>query len=959
MLAIDPGLAKIRAMLNRPWRALAATAVAGALVLSCAPEAPKFAFTHAEKRGVLESNGLRFVIMPDPTTQLVEVDVHYEAGAREDPPGLAGLAHLVEHLMFQMRPDGPQTAPIFDTLLQLTTFVNAFTVWDMTHYMSTIRAENLDAMLKIEAMRMYYAADLPGTKDAPAFGCSTLPEPEFERERDVVRNEIRAGSSADNYVVQLVEGLMYPKGHAYQRMVGGNDVQIANAQLKDACEFMRKYYAPERATVVIAGNVDVDQTVAEIEKWFGRIPRRAAAPRTPVTPFQPPHERQEIKADVDRPSVWIGWALPAGNTPEGEAARFGINAAFGQIWEKSKEYNFAYRVEPAMLGDRLAPLFAIRIELKGLDKLDEALEFAKNAAREAYRFWDQGTEEQMQEAKDREKASFVTGLERLNARTLQVSEMVQYDKDMPFDSDGVYLYHQLDKIQSFDNASIGPTVKKVLDWDKAGIVVVEPSRDGITGDTRSSVTFQAKGDTALANATIDPREALHPIKVAAELKGLADAKRFTLGNGMQVVMLPTDTMPLATVALMFKNTGDANTPDSPALASEAAEFLMEPHSIDPNMVQDTDAYSRTGIHVGCRTTADATICSTHGVNIYLGVMIKGLERLITAGDYDQDSIEQWQKDVREDWKLPTTQEEDEYLRQVMVGLYGPDHPYTKTSILTPEAAAKIHRDALDSYRRHHYTAGNATLVVTGKFDPKYAEQLIRDNFGGWSRGTVDKPVGAMPFKRTGPLFVGVKRQKENQQVTVTVAYPSPGGVDGQEGARRVLAEMMDIRAQNMRFKLGSTYGLYFGRQDHVGPTGYILRGGAIIGGTIDAERAGETIKALRESLDGLRTNDADWDEDFVRARRKLIETLLGESTVTAELAQRLIFVSQYNLTPNYYNQLLQQIAAVSPAQVRALIKQELDPNNEVVVVLADQAHLDKTFQDAGITDVKIVEPSYK
>src|SRR5262249_47724372 len=159
-----------------------------------------------------------------------------DVGSREDPQGKAGLAHLVEHLMFQMRPDGPNTAPIFQTLLDMSTFMNAFTQWDATHYWTTVRPDNFDSMLKIEAMRMFYAADLPGTPESPGFGCSTVPKNEFERERDVVRNEIRAGSRPEIYVQQLVTQAMYPQGHAYQRDIGGNDQNIASAQLKDACD---------------------------------------------------------------------------------------------------------------------------------------------------------------------------------------------------------------------------------------------------------------------------------------------------------------------------------------------------------------------------------------------------------------------------------------------------------------------------------------------------------------------------------------------------------------------------------------------------------------------------------------------------------------------------------------------------------------------------------------------------
>jgi zinc protease len=930
--------------------------VLACVLLSCSADTPRFAFNSAERRGVINANGLKFVIMPDPTTQLVEVDVHYEVGAREDPEGKAGLAHLVEHLMFQTRPDGPDTQPIFQTLLDISTFMNAFTNEDMTHYWTTVHAENLDAMLKIEAMRMFYAADLP------PFGCSTLKESEFEREREVVRNEIRGGSSADDYVEQLIAAQLYPPHHAYSRETGGDDQQIASASLKDACEFMKTYYAPERATILISGGVDMDEAAKDIEKWFGKLPKRTAGPRVEPKPFTVVHGRKEIDADVERPSVWVGWSLPAGNTPEGEAVQFGIWNAFGRISRKAEEYGFAYRVEPRFFGGELAPLFAIKIELKGLDKLDEALEFAHNAANEAYRGWDGISYSDLEEAKNRRKADLIQNLEPLPSRTLTVGRMVQFAKEFDFNSTGQYLFHALDKIDKFDGVQVASAVKKALDWDKVGIVIVKPSSKGIKGDTRSTVKFAVSTDQGVQQAEIDPavaaKEARHPFKVSTELKGLEGAKHVKLGNGMEVVMLQVKSMPVARVVLRFRNVGDAATPDS-AVAAGTAAFLHRVGDIDPQMTQNTDVFSRTGVDVGCDSNADAVICESHGVNIYLEVMVKGLERLITAGEYSQDEIEHWQKHVAEDLKLHSTMEQDEYIRQAYTAIYGPDSSYTRTAVLTPKSASSVHMDALQDFRRKHYSAANATLIIVGNFEYKYAEKLAKDTFGGWDSGSVAKPVDPKPFKRPAASFIGVTKNKEDQQVTAVIGYPSPAGVDGQEGARRVLAEMMDERAQSVRFKRGSTYGLYFGRQSHVGPGAYILFGGARLGGTMDAERAGESIKAIRDGLDDLRKGDAGFDVDFVRARRSLISKLLGESTVTAELAARLGFISEYNLDGKYYNTLLQEIAAVSPAQIRALIKTELDPNNEVVVVLGDKAHVEKTFADAGIKDVKIIEPEYK
>jgi zinc protease len=907
--------------------------------MSCGPQAPRFAITSAERRGVLQSNGLHFVIMPDATTKLAEVDIRYDVGSREDPQGKAGLAHLVEHLMFQVRPDGPETPPMFQTIMQLATEFNAYTEWDRTHYFMTSPNTNLDSMLKIEAMRMFY-------------GCQNIPEKEFEREREVVRNEIRNQSGADSFVVQLVEGAIYPKNHAYSRLVGGDDREIASATLEDACNFMKDYYAPERATLIVAGGVDVDETVKDIEKWYGKIPKRQAKPRVEVTPFVAEHTRKEIDADVERPSVWIGWALPASNTPEGEAAQFGVGQLIGRMAEAASDYNFAYSVEPAVLGGQLAPLFLIRIELKGMDKLDEALEFAQKSAKQAYRGFDEGSYQDFEEEKAREKQSFIESIEKLSARTNEMGDLVQFTKDFDFNSNQMYMFHHLDQIEKFDISAVGSAVKKALDWDKAEIIVVKPSKTGVKGDTRANVAISGKSDAAFTDPEVDPTEAKHPVKVGGELSSLANAQHFKLGNGMDVVLLQVKSMPLAAAQLIFKNAGDASTPDNPALAGAAAAFLHLP--------PDAEIFRKTGIRVRCGSSEDATTCGTRGVNIYLDVMLQGLERQITAGSYEQESIEQWQKETRESWKLQSTQEENEYYRQIYTALYGPNHPYTKTLITTPDAASKVHRDALDAFRKNHYTAGNASLIVVGDFDLKYAEKLVRSTFSGWSTGTVDKPVDPTPFKRTGAEFVGVTRKKDSQQVVATLAYPAPAGIDGQEGARLVLAEMLNIRSGDIRFKLGSTYGLAIGKSTHKGPSAYMMHGsgGFELGGTIDAERAGESIKVLREDIDALRHGDR-FDEHFVRARRKILSSLLGESTVTAELAARLSKIENYGLQPNFYNTLLQQVAAVSPAQVKALLAHELDPNNEVLVILGDKAHVDKTFADAGIKEVKIVEPEYK
>jgi predicted Zn-dependent peptidase len=193
---------------------------------------------------------------------------------------------------------------------------------------------------------------------------------------------------------------------------------------------------------------------------------------------------------------------------------------------------------------------------------------------------------------------------------------------------------------------------------------------------------------------------------------------------------------------------------------------------------------------------------------------------------------------------------------------------------------------------------------------------------------------------------------DDPQVDVAILYPSPGGIAGEQAARMVMTEMLNEQMWNIRARLGATYGTYARRDARVGASAYLL------GGAVDAPRTGEAIRAMRGGVDALR-NGTDFDETFVRARRKVVQRMLGESTVSGELAARLAQLARFGQEPGYAALLLKQAAAMSPAQVKQLIQRELDPRNEVIVLQGDRADVTKAFADAGITDAKLVEPESK
>jgi hypothetical protein len=111
---------------------------------------------------------------------------------------------------------------------------------------------------------------------------------------------------------------------------------------------------------------------------------------------------------------------------------------------------------------------------------------------------------------------------------------------------------------------------------------------------------------------------------------------------------------------------------------------------------------------------------------------------------------------------------------------------------------------------------------------------------------------------------------------------------------------------------------------------------------------------MRNAVDSLRQGQ-DFDLDFVRARRVVLRQLLAESTETLALASRLASIAAYDLADDHHDKLVQYVAAVSAAQVKALLAAELDPRFEIIGAMADKATLTRAFEEAGIASVRYVE----
>jgi zinc protease len=245
------------------------------------------------------ANGLNVILHRDASIPAVAVNVWYYVGSANEKPGRTGFAHLFEHLMFEGSKHVPEGQ--FDILLEgAGGDNNGSTSNDRTNYVIDVPSNALELALYLESDRMGYLLD-------------TMSPQRVDGQRDVVKNERRQSYENRPYGMASIEldKMLWPATHPYSWPTIGYMEDLTAASYSDVVEFFKKYYAPNNASLVIAGDIDFDRTRALVEKWFGEIPRG-----TTVEPVAPPAailtgiQKKTLTDRVSLPRLYLAWLTP-------------------------------------------------------------------------------------------------------------------------------------------------------------------------------------------------------------------------------------------------------------------------------------------------------------------------------------------------------------------------------------------------------------------------------------------------------------------------------------------------------------------------------------------------------------------------------------------------------------------------------------------------------------------------
>ncbi len=866
-------------------------------------------------------NGLRVLLFPDRSKPQVTVNITYFVGSRNEGYGETGMAHLLEHLMFK---GTPTHTDIMQEETEKGARPNGTTWYDRTNYFEMFPAsdENLAWALDLEADRMVN---------------SFIARKDLDSEMTVVRNEMEAGEN--NPFGILMERTLSTAylWHNYGKSTIGARSDVENVPIERLQAFYRKYYQPDNAMLVVAGNFDPDKALTLIREKFGTIPRpeRTGAniiyPTYTVEPTQDGERMVTLRRVGDVQYVMTMYHVPPGSHPDYAAISI-LSYVLGDTPSG--------RLYRALVESKLATRTgSIAFQLREAGPLIFYAEVPKDRDLDAA--W-KSVNETVLGVLQRP----VTGKEVERARTALLKQI-----DLAFNNSAsialqlsewagmgdwrLFFIHR-DRLRKVSADDVNRVAQAYLKPSNRTVGLFHPTEKPDRAEIPAVPDITALVEGYHGGAAVAQGEEFDPSPDNIESRTV----RFVLPNGMKVALLPKRTRGATVVARLRLQFGDERSLTGRATAGDLAGSMLMRGTSKHTRQEIQDELDRLKAQGGI--SADATLGTGQfqTVRASLPELLRLMAEIVREPSFPTDEFA-----VLKNERLTSleAQRSDPFARaQIALSRHNDPWPkghprYTPTVEEAIEAIQSATLEDAQAFYRDFYGPQAGNLVVVGDFDPTEIRRVIEESFGDWKSPHPytriatpfrDVPAGAIVIEtpdKANAIFLAQQnlalRDTDPDYPALTLAgYMIGGGVLNSRLARRI------------RVKDGLSYGVGGGISGH--PTD---PAGQFTTFAIYAPENADRLEAdFREEIQKV-LDDGFTEDEVATAKQGWLESRRLSRAQDPSLAGQISSELYFDRTLMFDKKLEERVRALTVAEINDAVRRWIDPSKITIVKAGDFA----------------------
>jgi len=879
-------------------------------------------------------NGLTVLAWEDHTVPSVAFYTVYKVGSRNERPGITGLSHLFEHMMFNGSARFKPKA--FDELIEAGGgYSNAFTNADTTEYFEEFSSATLDTVLQLEADRMR---------------ALKLDKENLEQERGIVKEERRV--SVDDSVEGSMTELLWNSAfvaHPYRWDPIGFMKDLDAVRLEDAKAYFRTYYAPNNAVVAVVGDFHTKELFAKMQKYFGGIPRQP--PPRPVVNAEPPQRgerRIAFHRAAELPAVMMGYHV--GTFRDADDPALDMLSLILSHGESSRLYRrLIYEKQIATHVDasnesRLDPgLFTFYAQAQSGHtaaeceaEIDAAMEdVQKNGV----------TERELQKAKNVFRFSYVNRFKTNNGRAGLLAE---YEANW---GDWRQLLNDLPRHERVTAADVQRVAKKYFSKRNRTVVTLHPEKGGEEelAHRRGGARAYGRGQVGRATlAYLSPSHLTPSPPLGSSNVQLPPVTRTTWENGVRVVLMEYRRAPTLEVLALFPGGSSVDPPGKAGAAALTAQLLRR-GTEQRTALQIAEEIEFLGGTLGSGADDDR-------LTISLSVLSKdadaGLDLFADVIRHSTFPTEELERERQ--LHLSSLQSLSEHpgavVSRVAAEVVYAGHPYGVMPTVTSLRA--VTREDLLTYARHFIVPNRLILVAVGDFKTADMMSKLRARFGDWQRRESEAPA-ELPSPRPNPRRVVLIDKPDATQTHVQwtrLAFPRQHpDYFAAHIAETILGGSFTSRlTEEIRVNRSLTY-------DVSSRFDLQLRGGDF---SVSTFTKIETTRALMDATNAVLRRTA--EQGFTAAELKKVKGYLSglfaiHIQTPEALAGEWADVAFYGLSDDYLQTYLSKLRAVTLADANRIARAYCQPEQLSLVLLAPAAKIKEQLKDVGDVETRAVE----